>query len=156
MQAGQVFRGAHHAAGEIGRWPWPLDGGREELHDRLSAPAIYRRLTGLFQDDPLPPDLRAAFAEWADTNSAEWQEIIRDYARVIGCLQLLLDTEIFFLHGPLTGLGDRFCRAIEAAVGRIAPAMGEMPLKVVPSALGDDAGALGAAGLAMEVWSPPD
>jgi predicted NBD/HSP70 family sugar kinase len=155
MQEGQVFRGAHHAAGEIGRWPWPLDGGREELHNRLSAPAVYRRLTGLFEDDPLPPNLRDAFADLADNTSSEWREVIGDFARVIGCLQLLLDTQVFFLHGPLTGLGDRFCRAVEAAVGGIAPAMAEMPLKIVPSSLGDDAGALGAASLAMEAWSPP-
>ncbi|HYF34967.1 MAG TPA: ROK family protein [Prosthecobacter sp.] len=155
MHGGQLLRGAHHAAGEIGRWPWPLDGGRHELHDRLSAPAVYRRLTGLFEDDPLPPDLRAAFLELAESDTAEWQEVIGDYARVIGCLQLLLDTEAFFLHGPLTALGTRFCKAIATAIGGIAPAMARMPLRVLPSDLGDDAGALGAASLAMEAWAPP-
>jgi predicted NBD/HSP70 family sugar kinase len=155
MHGGRILRGAHHAAGEIGRWPWPLDGGRHELHDQLSAPAIYRRLAGLFSDEGAPSDLRGALAGLAGLQNAEWEEVVADYARVVACLQLVLDTKVFFLHGPLTALGKRFCDAIAAGSRRIAPAMAETEVRVVPSALGDDAGALGAASLAMEAWAPP-
>jgi hypothetical protein len=80
--------------------------------------------------------------------------VISDYAKAIGCLQLLFDTECFFLHGPVTSLGDRFCAEVVAAVRATMPALAESPLRIVPSALGDDAGALGAASLAMESWVP--
>ncbi len=155
VQGGQLMRGAHHAAGEIGRWPWPLDGGRHELHDVLSAPGVYRRLAGLGPGDPLPADLRAALGEMSARTGAEWEEVVTDFARVIGCLQLLVDTERYFLHGPLTALGPRFCQEIVKATAGVAPALVQAPPRLVPSTLGDDAGALGAASLAMESWVLP-
>ncbi len=87
-------------------------------------------------------------------NTTAWQEVIADYATVIGSLQLLLDTECFFLHGPLTSLGERFCAGVVGEVRATTPALAEAPVRLVPSALGDDAGALGAASLAMESWVP--
>ncbi len=156
VHQGRLMRGAHHAAGEIGRWPWPGDGSApsREMQDALSAPAIWRRLADATTRVPLPEDLRAALAGLASVSGAAWDAIVADYARVIACLQLVLDTERFFLHGPLTGLGERFCTEVERAVRAKSPALAAMPLKIVPSALGDDAGALGAASLAMEAWVP--
>lgn len=156
MQHGKLVEGAHHAAGEVGRWPWPLGGGGEnqELHHVLSAPATWRRLARVSAGTKLPEDLRAALAEFAEADSAEWHAVCADFARVIGCLQLLTDTEVFILHGPLTALGERFCESIIQGVRSLAPALAAAPLKLVPSTLGDDAGALGAASLAMEAWSP--
>lgn len=151
---GKLFGGMHHAAGKIGRWPWPLDGGGRELQDALSAPAIWRRLARVSARAKLPEDLRQALAELADSSGPVWDEIIADYARVIGCLQLLVDTGVFFLHAPLTALGARFCTALEVATRSSAVALKDAPLRILPSALGDDAGALGAASLAMEAWAP--
>lgn len=156
MQGGRLMGGAHHAAGEIGRWPWPI-GGRQragEMHDVLSAPAVWRRLAGVTTRARPPEDLRRGLAKLAGAAGPAWDEIIADYSRVIGCLQLLVDTERFFLHGPLTALGERFCNEVIAAARATAPALAEAPLQIVPSALEDDAGALGAASLAMEAWAP--
>jgi len=150
------MRGVHFAAGEMGRWPWPLGEGQPagELHDALSAPAVWRKLAGATPRARLPEDLRMALIKFTDATGAAWDEIIGDYAKVIGCLQLLFDTECFFLHGPLTSLGERFCTEVVAAVRAASPALAEASLRIVPSALGDDAGALGAASLAMESWVP--
>jgi hypothetical protein len=68
---------------------------------------------------------------------------------------MIADSGVFILHGPLTMLGNRFCDDIVSAAYEMMPALSTVPLKVVPSSLGDDAGALGAASLAMEAWSPP-
>ncbi len=157
VQQGRLVEGAHHAAGEVGLWPWPLGGGEgtsRELHHVLSAPATWRRLAGASASAKTPEDLRLALAEFAEADSAEWHAVCKDFARVIGCLQLLTDTEVFILHGPLTALGERFCESIIQAARGLAPALATAPLRVVSSALGDDAGALGAASLAMEAWSP--
>lgn len=156
MHGGQVMRGAHFAAGELGRLPWAPNGGASagELHDALSAPAVWRRLAGARPRAQVPEDMREALTRFADASGPAWDEIIDDYAKAIGCLQLLFDPECFFLHGPLTSLGRRFCAQVETRTRAITPALLESPLQIVPSTLGDDAGALGAASLAMESWAP--
>lgn len=154
VQGGRLIEGSHHVAGEIGRWPWPLTGSGQELHHALSAPATWRRLAGADGRTKPPEDLRAALMTVADAAGPEWEAVCADYARVIGLLQMIIDTGVFILHGPLTVLGERFCRAIADAACVQMPALSDGGLKVVPSTLGDDAGALGAASLAMEAWSP--
>jgi predicted NBD/HSP70 family sugar kinase len=156
VQRGRLTSGAHHAAGEIGLWPWPstAKGKDKELHDALSSPAIWRRLAGVSAQAKTPANLRAALAPFANATGARWDEIIADYARVLGCVQLLLDAEVYFLHGPLTALGARFCESIAASASHLIPALAASPLKIVPSTLNDEAGALGAASMAMEAWMP--
>ncbi|MCB1279242.1 ROK family protein [Prosthecobacter sp.] len=157
VQDGKLIEGAHHAAGEMGRWPWPLADGKgssQELHHALSAPATWRRLAGVGLRAKLPEDLREGLAELASKQGPEWDSVCEDFARVIGCLQLLADTGVFILHGPLTMLGTRFCESITQTALELMPALGAAGLRIVPSTLGDDAGALGAASLAMEAWMP--
>jgi hypothetical protein len=66
----------------------------------------------------------------------------------------MLDPEKIFLHGPLTSLGQRFCDDVTASADTLRPELPDMKVQLVPSVLNDDAGALGAAGLAMEAWEP--
>ncbi|MCF7786576.1 MAG: ROK family protein [Prosthecobacter sp.] len=157
VQDGRVIEGAHHAAGEVGRWPWPLmntAGGGQELHHALSAPATWRRLAGVGEQNNLPEDLREGLAAVADSSGPEWDAVCADYARVIGLLHMIIDTGVFILHGPLTMLGERFCHSITDTACALMPALRDAGLKVVPSTLGDNAGALGAASQAMEAWAP--
>lgn len=156
VKHGRLIGGAHHAAGEIGLWPWPATASSRacELHDELSSPAIWRRLAGGAARRRLPADLHAAFADFSAAEGAAWDAIIADYARVLGSVQLLLDAETYFLHGPLTALGERFCQGITRAATQLIPALAASPLRIVPSALNDEAGALGAACMAMDAWMP--
>lgn len=158
VQDGRLVNGSHHAAGEVGRWMWPQmnDGqGDQELHHVLSATSTWRRLCGLGPNAELPEDLRSALASFADSSGPGWDHICMDFAKVIGCIQLLTDAEVHILHGPLTALGERFCASITAMARGLFPALEEPAhLKIIPSQLGDDAGALGAASLAMESWTP--
>ncbi len=148
---GRILTGVEHAAGEIGRWPW-TEG--EELHDALSSPAVWRRLTGKTRRASLPADLHAALAALAGQRDDTRAAIITDYARVLGSLHLLLDTQSYFLHGPLTALGDEFCADITERTRAVVPSLKDKPPRLLRSQLGDDAGALGAASLAMEAWAP--
>lgn len=154
MKNGQLVRGANDSAGEIGNWVWPLGGEEGELHDVLSAPAVWRRLAGVSEETPLPADLHAAFAALAATTGEARSGIVNDFARIVGMLHLLLNSQAYFLHGPLTGLGLPFCQEIAAEAARLMPALKTALPSIRPSELGDAAGALGAASLAMEAWIP--
>lgn len=154
VKEGQLLNGAQHAVGEIGRWLWSVDGKPGEMHDVLSSPAVWRRLKGVSSRSSLPDDLYKALAAFSEDSGTAWQSIVEDYAKVLGILQLVLDSHTYFLHGPQIALGNRFCQAISDRVSRITPALSKTPINIVPSILGDDAGALGAASLAMEAWLP--
>jgi predicted NBD/HSP70 family sugar kinase len=152
MKHGRLMDGQHHATGEIGRWVWPLDGAGGEMHHALSAPAVWRRLAGAASGARPPGDLRVALHSLAQAEGPAWQSVVNDYARVMGLLHLLLDSPSYFLHGPLTALGERFCSDIARQAATLMPSLRDMPPNIVVSSLGEDAGALGAASHAMEAW----
>ncbi len=156
VQDGRLVRGARHAAGEIGYWPWLPEAGEARLHDRLSSPAVWRRLAGKSPRARLPADLHEALSDFAGSTGPDREAVVADWARVIAMLHWLLDPSVFFLHGPLTALGEPFCREINEAAAALAKAAA--PSSHVPvlclSVLDDEAGALGAATLAMEHWQP--
>jgi predicted NBD/HSP70 family sugar kinase len=154
VKNGKLISGSHHSAGEIGCWSWPIDGAQRPLHDVLSSPAVWRRLNELSEKSKLPSDLYQALSKFGEESGKEWQSIVDDYARLLELLQWLLDSHTYFLHGPQTALGERFCQAIVDKLIARVPAFTDTRLHLVPSKLGDDAGALGAASLAMENWVP--
>jgi len=153
VHGGNIAMGARHAAGELGFWPSPSRQGLE-LGDLISAPATYRRLAGLAMDAPVPVNLNDAFAELSNASEDRIEEVAMDYAGVIGCLQLLLDPEVFVLHGPVCQLGKKFCEAMVRQVELTVPALAGRPPRVELTMLGEEAGALGAACLAVEHWQP--
>lgn len=144
----------HHAAGEIGMWPWTSQGGGVgQLQQVLSARAVWLRLTG---EKTAPEDLREAFLQLADSSATAgplWESVIDDFAKALGMVQLIVDSGAFLLHGPLTNLGIRFCDEINARAGVLLPALEHSPINLRPTSLGPDAGALGAAAFAMEAWN---
>jgi hypothetical protein len=71
--------------------------------------------------EPFPPISTAPSPTLADPRDDARAAIIAAYARVIGSLQLLLDTHRNFLHGPLTAPGDAFCNDIVAGVKKWFP-----------------------------------
>lgn len=154
VQGGELMRGARHAAGEIGYWPWTDAAGSGRLHDRLSSPAVWRRLAGKGPRARLPADLHEALRGFAEAEGPARREIVEDFARAVAMLQWLLDPAVLFLHGPLTALGPAFCDDVSAAAAAMAPSDWNAAPDLRPSTLDDEAGALGAASLAMERWQP--
>jgi predicted NBD/HSP70 family sugar kinase len=153
VHGGNIATGARHAAGELGSWPCQARPDLE-LGDLISAPASYRRLAGLAEGASVPANLLDAFAELRGRSLERIEEVAADFARVIGCLQLLLDPEVFVLHGPICQLGEEFAQEILRQVDRQVPALLGMPPRVELTMLGEEAGALGAACLAIENWQP--
>jgi predicted NBD/HSP70 family sugar kinase len=154
VRDGKLVTGAHHAVGETGLWPWATPDGERQLHQVLSAPTTWRRLAGKMPDAAIPSDLNDALAELANHDSMAWHEVVNDFARAVGMSHLLIDAGIYYLHGPLVALGTRFCDAISQRALALMPALRDTPVRVVPTTLGDSAGGLGAASLAMEAWDP--
>lgn len=157
VQDGQLSAGSRHSAGEIGLWPWPLhgaNGSTQELHHALSAVSTWRRLSGAAETATPPDDLEEAFSKLAAAPARLRKEVAADYGRVIGCMQLMLDPEVFIIHGPLIHLGMEFFRDITASAERMMPILRSVPMRIEPTELGDEAGPLGAACLAMENWQP--
>jgi predicted NBD/HSP70 family sugar kinase len=155
VQAGELYGGARNAAGEIGNWQWTLEGETVELHEALAAPAVWRRLAGVGREVVEPKQLTVALGELTRAGREEaWAAVRADFAKVIGYLELLLDCGTYFVHGPLTALGEAFWDEVEEAVVEVMPhLLGRRPC-IRCSRLGEDAGPLGAASLAMEKWVP--
>jgi predicted NBD/HSP70 family sugar kinase len=154
VQGGRLFSGTNHAAGEVGRWPWLWGARIGEMHDQLSAGIVWHRLSGASAGSKLPPNLRTALLKFASVRSKQRDSVVQDFAQVLGCLHLLLDSSAYFLHGPLTALGAKFCDDIVERIAVIIPNLDKRLPKLLPSLLGDEAGATGAACLAMERWVP--
>lgn len=153
VKGGKLLPGAHHATGEVGMLPWPLEGGRQQVHEAFSALSVWRKLSGK-RADKAPEDLRVALAALAEARGEAWDAVVTDYARLLGITQLILDARRYFLHGSLAALGTRFCDDIMRRSQELVPALRHSPIQLVPTTLGKDAGALGAASLAMEAWNP--
>jgi predicted NBD/HSP70 family sugar kinase len=155
VHGGRLFGGTNHAAGEIGRWPWSFGTKMGELHDQLSAAAIWRRLSGASMRSRLPVNLRTALSTFSDACSKQREAVVQDFAHVLGCLHLLLDSSAYLFHGPVTALGTKFCDEIKARIATLIPVLDKRLPRLLPSHLGDDAGAIGTACLVMELWEPP-
>jgi predicted NBD/HSP70 family sugar kinase len=155
VKAGRLLPGAHHAAGEVGMLPWPLEGGRRQVHEAFSARSVWQKLSGNHDSSP-PEDLRAALTSLADSRGEVWDAVVTDYARLLGVIQLIVDARRYFLHGTLAALGTRFCDDIMRRSLELMPELKHSPIRLGPTSLGRDAGALGAASLAMEAWNPAE
>lgn len=177
---GQLYCGAHHAAGEFGRGRCPaltgssaqwFAGGEKptalgpELQEVASFRAIQRAiqnalsageksvLTGRAQPTTLA-DLLSAVQQRDPLTTKIVTEAARSLGWAIAQLSLVTDPEKVVLAGPLTALGDFILRPLrERAEAILAPAELRIP-EIVNSTMGEFSGALGAAALAVHEWRP--
>jgi glucokinase len=147
---GQIHRGTHGRAGEIGVWRlaprqryenWPT-------FEDLAAPARFFRLHGGEFSDLLK---LAHHDSQARSLTGFVFEII---GRAIANTHLLLDLELVILSGGITALGERFRKPIEAAYEAACPVEYRQGLRIVIGELGPFAGAVGAAALWFEDEGP--
>jgi glucokinase len=160
----RVVRGARGFAGEAGHFcvqPEGLEcvcGGRGCLEQYASAGAILRRYQELLRQRGLPvdPDLGPASVVAAAASGEPLalqvvEEAARAIARMFGSVTNLLNLDACLIGGGLSQAGDFLLRLVREAVpGFTLPLFAES-LRVLPAALRNDAGLLGAAALAWEV-----
>ncbi|MBQ0906437.1 ROK family protein [Micromonospora sp. U21] len=155
---GTAAVGAHGAAGEIGHILVRPDGprcgcGRRGCLEAVaSAAAIGRRYAELADESP---DGRVTAAEVAERAAAGeplagrvWQEAVDALADGLASGQALFDVATVVLGGGLAQAGDRLFVPLRAALHERMTFHREP--RLVAAALGDEAGCLGAALLALD------
>jgi glucokinase len=152
---GRVLAGAHGAAGELGHivirpgGPSCGCGARGCLESVASAAAIGRRyasLAGRAAATAVDVATRAAAGEVEAT--AVWRDAIAALADGLVTAQALMDAGTIVLGGGLAEAGDTLLTPLRAALEERVT-FHRLP-RLVPAALGDTAGCLGAALLALD------
>jgi glucokinase len=160
--AGAAFAGAHGAAGEIGHIVVRPDGPvcgcgqRGCLEAVASAAAVGRRYTELTGEPVTAADVaaRAAGGDPGDEVAARvWRETVEALADGLLIGQALYDTETIVLGGGLAEAGAHLLDPLRAALRQRLTFHREP--RLVPAALGDEAGRLGAALLALDTLEAP-
>lgn len=169
---GQLQRGLGNMAGEIGGWPCPtLDPSDliacETLEHQASVRAILQQITDAARNGATTSfkvsDSRAASIDELLLAARQKDDLVeRILQRAAECLgrticqiNLLLNPELIIVAGPLAQLEDQFLSPIRKIVERLTPPLhGRVP-RIIASQIGDFAGALGAATLAVHDWRPP-
>ena len=166
---GRVFAGAHGLAGAAG-WlalnPVERDDYRKHgcLEAEVGAPGIVRRLVWRIKagdrsrvPEAVEGDLTGITVDHVLSAARDGDSVavsvVRDTARYIGMaianLVTMADPDVVVLGGLIASAGDLLIEAARAeALRRVSPRAAEF-LTIVPSALGDDAVAIGAARAAM-------
>ncbi|HVG98942.1 MAG TPA: ROK family protein, partial [Chloroflexota bacterium] len=169
---GDLYTGANSSAGELGHITISPDGDLCEcgahgcLHTVASGAALLTRARAALRDDPAAgPALRAAcggdlerlstvgLADAAAAGDAVAVPLVRSAARYLGIavatLIDVLNPDRVLLGGPLTRAGDVFLDPVRDEARRRALAVPFGAARILPAALGGDAGSVGAAALVL-------
>ena len=161
---GRLYRGSRLAAGEIGHMSIDSHGPRgvygnpgdieTYVGNRQIAERAERLYTASGQQRPLakctPADL-AALADAGDHIAiALWDAIGTDIGAALSDGVWLLNPDTIVIGGGIAAAGDTIIAPIRRTICERTSALFHEQLKVVPATLGNDAGIIGAAALALE------
>jgi glucokinase len=146
---GQVWRGFHGIAGEIGHvtripdGPLPPSGIAGALEAVASGTAIARDATFVFRK----PTSTAEVFQMAQDGDRRAQQIVHTAMRYLGMaiadVQKLLDPEVFVIGGGVASVGEYFYGHVQNYAREFA--RGFSDVTILPAHFGVDAGAIGAA-----------
>lgn len=151
---GSAFAGAHGAAGEIGHivvrpgGPRCGCGALGCLEAVASAAAVGRRYTTLAGVATTAAEVAARARAGEELAVQVWQETVEALADGLLAGQALFDSEVIVVGGGLAEAGDDLLDPLRVALRRRLTFHREPQL--VPAALGDEAGCLGAALIAID------
>jgi glucokinase len=151
---GHASGGAHGAAGEVGHvvirpgGPPCGCGGRGCLEALASASAIGRRYAALSGVATSAADVAARAAAGEQLATAVWSEAVNALADGLLTAQALYDADVFVIGGGLSEAGEELLGPLRTAL-HTRVTFHRLP-DVVRAGLGDTAGSLGAALLALD------
>ncbi|MEE6259170.1 ROK family protein [Plantactinospora sonchi] len=152
--AGAAAAGAHGAAGELGHIVVRPDGprcgcgGHGCLEAVASAASVGRRYTTLTGTPATAAEVVSRAADGEEAAGQVWRETIDALADGLAIAQALYDTEVVVLGGGLAEAGTGLLDPLGVALRRRLTFQTEP--RLVRAALGDEAGCLGAALLALD------
>ncbi|MBN1673181.1 MAG: ROK family protein [Kiritimatiellae bacterium] len=165
---GRLARGHGNGAGEIGRWLCPVSPGAgdvKDLEEIASVRAILREVDGQTGKTRGAAKSRASVRaairqviQRADAGDPSAGRVLAGAAEAIGWtiaqLAPCLNPEKVIIAGPLAAAKNGFLASARRAAQRHLSRAGLEPPRIVNSELGEFAGALGAAALAVHRWKP--
>jgi glucokinase len=155
MSDGRLLRGAIGRAGHLGHMSLEIDGppsivgmpGAVEV--KVGEGTIRERTAGRFTSTAA---LLAAHVSGDAAATAAWGASIRALGCAVASYINLFDPELVVIGGGIANAGDALFTPLRAELDRIEWRPGGHAVPVVPAALGEWAGALGAARQAMPAW----
>ncbi len=169
---GKLHRGLENMAGEIGGWPCPtiddaINGSRPTtLEHMASVRAILMQLTdevrrgaktSLVLQTNRPIQIEEVLTAARDEDLLVVRVLSQAAAylgRTICQINLLLNPEQVIIAGPLAELDRSFLTPLRCVVEQLTPKLhGRVP-RIEASQMGEFGGALGAAALAVQHWTP--
>ncbi|HEY5893257.1 MAG TPA: ROK family protein [Chthoniobacterales bacterium] len=161
---GQLHRGAANSAGEIGQTHCTLDhppahyGNTGALEKLVGNQEITQRAIAAYSGGPFPgaePVSPAALAVWANAGDRIaqqlWDQIGTEIGIVFSDIVWLLNPDAFVIGGGVAKAGDLVFNPIRKAINSRTMKDLHESLKIIPAALGNDAGIIGSAALGLEV-----
>ncbi|MBX3746614.1 MAG: ROK family protein [Verrucomicrobiae bacterium] len=157
MVDGRLLRGQSGKAGHLGHvsldpWGTPdVTGTPGSLEDAIGNHNIQARTGGRFATTH---DLVRAHEAGDAMATGIWLRSVGALAAAIISFTNVLDPEVVIVGGGIATCGDTLFGPLREAVARGEWRVGGDPVRVVPAALGDLAGACGAARWALEAGTP--
>ena len=170
---GQLFRGAHGFAGEVGHWQFDPHGpdcacGEVGHWEAVASGTALGRLARARAEQGSAPSVLARaggdatavrgehVGESAAAGEADGGAILGEFAEVVALgfagLANILDPELIVVSGGLVELGDVLLDPLRAAfLGHLEGSAHRPPVPIVAAELGDASGMVGAAALAREL-----
>jgi len=143
---GRLFEGPRGAAAEI--WCSPYRG--DHIEERVSGRGLSRNYLKLSERTATAREV-AELARAGDAAAREaWVEFGRDLAVPVAYLCNILDPDVVVLGGSMVKAWDLFRDSVLAEAMKYVNAVTRAEVRIEPSALGDAAGMVGAAALALE------
>ena len=146
---GELYRGRRGLAGEIGGWPVRRHGELTTLESFASLRSMLGRSGGLSSQEQFLASAASGDPAVTEILHAAATEI----ARAIVQMAWLVDPDRVIICGPLAPLSDSFVDPLRDESNRLLCDTG-LSLPIFASELGDIVGALGAAALPAQRWSP--
>jgi glucokinase len=155
---GQLYRGMHNFAGEVGGMTIDRDGEactsgiRGCVQGYLRGPALARRYQQLKEDDqPITGEQVAQRAEQGDKLALKVMTQAGEALGItVASLAMILDIELYVIGGSVIKAGDLLFAPARQAMPKYCFESIASTVKIVPVALGDNGPLLGCAWLARQ------